>query len=116
MIDNRLPQFQLSARKVLGDALKEGAKDTLITARKKAPFKKGHLRSGSDFKQNAPLVERITFWEEYARFQEFGGDGKRTVKRYSTSGTGKGYLKKSGDAQAKKLVLTFAKHGKRARA
>lgn len=114
-VDDKLPQFKVVARMVLNDGLKEAGRDTLIKARTRAPFQKGGLRSNSEVKAVSLLWQRVSFWLEYARFQEFGGDEKRTVRRYSTSGTGKHYLRKSGDEMTKKLPMILAKHGRRAR-
>lgn len=114
-VNDKLPSFKRSLYNVLDDAIKEAAKDTLIKARTKAPFKKGPLRGESDFKPIKPLHQRVSFWMEYARFQEFGGDSKRRVRRYSTSGTGKAYLKNSGDEMVKKLPMIIKKHAVRAR-
>ncbi len=115
IIDDKLPRFKQSLYSVLNDAFREAARDGLIKAKDRAPFDKGGLRSDSEVKSIAPLYWRISFWKEYARFQELGGDSKRRVRRYSTSGTGKGFLKKSGDEQAAKLTLTIRKHTGRAR-
>ena len=112
---DRMPQFKQSAFSVLNDALSEGAKEVLINAKTKAPYKKGGLRSQSDTRQIAKLVHRISFWIEYARYQEFGGDGKKIVRNYSTPGTGKGYLGTAGDEVTIKLKMMFKKHGQRAR-
>ena len=114
-VTNKLPSFGRSAARVLDDAIKEGATDTLVGAKLRAPFQHGALRSASTVKRVKPLVWRVLFWMEYARFQEFGGDGRRRVRRYSTAGTGKGFLKQSGDVQAKRLNQTLSKHGRRAR-
>ena len=97
----------------MNDALREGARDTLIKAKTKAPFSKGDLRGETEIDQKGLLWWRVSFWMEYARFQEFGGDSKRRVRNYSTAGTGKGYLKKSGDEEAKKIVMKFKKHAGR---
>lgn len=115
-VEDKMPRFQVSARSVLADGLKEAARDTLIKARVKAPKRFGHLRAGSEHHAITPLKQRVSFWMEYARFQEFGGDSKRRVRNYSTSGTGAHYLRDSGNEQAKKLPMIFAKHGRRARA
>jgi hypothetical protein len=115
VIVDRMPRFKSSAYNVLNDAIIEGAKDVLIKAKTKAPYKKGGLRSQSDTRQTRPLSQRISFWIEYARYQEFGGDGKKIVRNYSTPGTSKGYLKSSGDEVAASLRRTFKKHGLRAR-
>lgn len=114
-VTDKMPSFKRSAYQVLDDALKEGAKDTLINAKKKAPHDKGDLRSETEFKRVGPLHQRVSFWMEYARFQEFGGDSKRTVRKYKHAGVGKGFLKKAGDEQAKIINRTFFKHGKRAK-
>ena len=116
VVIDKLPKFRLSAKKVLGDALREAGTDVLINTKERAPFKKGGLRGESHVKPIHPLLYRVSFWMEYARFQEFGGDSKRRVRKYTTSGTGKHYLKSSGDEAVDKLNLTFAKHGRRARA
>lgn len=115
-INDKMPAFNKSAKIVLADALREGARDVLIKSKSRAPFQKGGLRSETEVKSITPLLWRVSYWKEYARYQEFGGDGKRTVRNYSTSGTGKGYLKKSGDEVANKINRVFVKHGRRARA
>lgn len=114
-VNDKLPAFKRSLYNVLDDAFKEAARDVLINAKTKAPFDKGGLRSDVEVKKVLPLHYRISFWKEYARFQEFGGDSKRKVKNYKTSGTGKGFLKTAGDEQAKKLDMTIRKHAQRAR-
>lgn len=113
--DNKLPSFGRSAKNVLQDALNEAARDVLINAKDKAPFQKGALRAASDISTPNFLTKRISFWVEYARFQEFGGDGKRQVRNYSTSGTGAHFLRNAGDNAKKNIARTFAKHAKRAR-
>lgn len=113
VVVNKLPKFQKSVHSVLNDALGEGARDGHIKAKTTAPFDKGPLRADSDHRMIIPLLWRISFWKEYARFQEFGGDSKRRVRNYSTSGTGKGFLKSAGDEQADKIVMKFKKHSVR---
>jgi len=113
---NRLPQFSRSAESVLNDALREGASDILLNAKNKAPFRKGGLRSDTWIKSPSKLVQRVSFWKEYARFQEFGGDGRRVVKKYTTAGTGKAYLKTAGDNVVRRMPSILKKHAGRARA
>ena len=115
IVVDRMPQFKRSAYNVLNDALIEGAREVLFNAKTRAPYKKGGLRGKTEKHQERPLLQRIVFGIEYARFQEFGGDGKKIVRNYSTPGTGKGYLKSSGDEVAAGLTTTFKKHGLRAR-
>lgn len=112
-VNNKLPSFAGQANMVLNDALKEGARDVLVKAKTRAPFKSGDLRAASEIKQITARKWRISFWKEYARFQEFGGDSSRTVRNYSTSGTGRAYLKTSGDEVVAKMGIIFKKHAMR---
>ncbi len=114
-VNDKLPAFKRSLDNVLDDAFREAARDLLINAKTRAPFDKGGLRSDTEIKKVKERHYRVSFWKEYARFQEFGGDSKRKVRNYKTSGTGKGFLKKSGDEQAKKLNLIIRKHTQRVR-
>jgi len=116
-IKNDLPKFTRSAVNVLGDAMKEAARDVVIDSRNKAPFKKGALRNEQDpIRQVSPVHYQINYTEEYSAFQEFGGDGKRVVRKYTTPGTGKHFLKNAGDKQVQLLKMKFKKHATRARA
>ena len=110
---DKMPQFKNHAELVFNDALREGARDILINAKTIAPLDKGGLRSDSDVSNPSHLKWRVSFWKEYARFQEFGGDATRKVRNYTTSGTGKAYLKTSGDNIRTKLDGIFKKHAQR---
>ena len=114
-INDKLPQFRRNLYAVMDDALKEGSGDLLRKAKQRAPFKAGQLRGETEAKRVSPLKWRTSFWKEYARFQEFGGDSSHRVRNYSYAGTGKRYLKSSGDEVAQRLKLQFIKHAKRAR-
>src|SRR5687767_12133983 len=98
-----MPRFSASAKRMADIALKEAATDVLINAKRRAPFQKGTLRANSDVSMPGLLFRRISFWAEYARFQEFGGDDKRRVTKYTTSGTGAHFLKEAGDSVRLKL-------------
>lgn len=115
-VNNKLPSFKSSLYGVLADALREAAGDTLRAAKSRAPYRKGQLRGNSEVKQLNHLHQRVSFWIEYARFQEFGGDSRKRVRRYSTPGTGARFLKSAGDEQLGKAKNTFKKHAARARA
>jgi hypothetical protein len=114
-VNDKLPVFKSRLYAVMDDALKEAGRDGLIKAKTYAPFDKGGLRGESEVRKISVMRWRISFWKEYARFQEFGGDSKRRVRNYSTSGTGKAYLKRAGDEQANKITTKFRKHAMRAR-
>lgn len=115
VVNDKMPQFKRSLYNVLDDAFREAARDTLIKAKDKAPFNKGGLRGETDISKPGILHYRVSFWKEYARYQEFGGDAKRTVRNYTTAGTGKAYLKTAGDEEEKKLVMIIKKHTPRVR-
>jgi len=115
LVKDRLPIVKRHIYNVIDDALKESARDIHRNARDRAPIKQGMLRAESDFHREGFLHQRVSFWIEYARFQEFGGDGARRVKKYTTAGTGKRFLKTAGDDGAKKLALTIKKHTARVR-
>ncbi len=116
VINDKMPQFRRSMLNVMDNALREAARDTLINARIRTPYgKTGHLRSESDIKKVGNLKWRVSYYKVYARFQEFGGDSKRRVRRYTTSGTGKAYLKTAGDDAVNRINFTLMKHGRRAR-
>jgi hypothetical protein len=115
VIIDKMPQFKKSLYGVFDSAIREAARDGYINAKTHAPFDEGELRGNSDVKRVKALHQRIRFWMEYARFQEFGGDSKRRVRHYKTPGTGKHYLKNAGDEQARQLGSKLKKHAQRAR-
>lgn len=112
---NKLSSFKDNLYTLLELALRDAARDTLISARNKAPFRKGPLRSNSEFKRVGSLHQRVSFWLEYARYQEFGGDGTKVVRNYSAPGTGKAYLSTSGNKQAETFNLKVLKYAQRAK-
>lgn len=115
-VKDKMPMFKNNLYNVLNDALSEGAKDILVKSRHKAPFRKGQLRADSETHQVKRFSWRVSYYKEYARFQEFGGDSKRRVRNYTTAGTGKAYLKSSGDEVTKTLAGILKKHAIRAKA
>lgn len=56
----------------------------------------GHLRASGTHRKQGFLKYIVEFNKEYAAFQEWGGDGKRIVRHYTTPGTGKFYLRDAG--------------------
>lgn len=112
-VNDRMPQFRTKMVALLDQGIGEAAKDTLIDARNNAPFKGGELRRSSDTQQRRLLSHRVSFWIEYARYQEFGGDASRKVRNYTTGGTGKHYLRDAGNKNVTKLKLILKKHASR---
>lgn len=112
IIDN-LPAFRTVMLNNMNDALREASRDVIVLSRTRAPFQKGGLRSDADVRQTSKLNWQVTYWKEYARYQEFGGDGRRTVRHYTTGGTQKKYLSSAGDTISKNMPTLFLKHGGR---
>lgn len=71
----------------------------------------GQLKSSIKHRKVGFLKYEVEANKEYARYQEFGGDGKRVVRRYTTPGTGKEYLKQAGQSAAQKAVEYFTQEG-----
>lgn len=110
-VEDNLPTYKRRLYASYQNGLLEAARDILITAKSRAPFDDGRLRGTTQISTPRPFSKRISFLVEYARFQEYGGDGKRRVRQYTTPGTGAHYLKRSGDEGAQKLARTLKKHG-----
>lgn len=115
-VDNRINQFAASAKYEIDNAIRESAVNVLIASKQRAPFDKGGLRGDTETKRIIPMHWRVSYWKEYARFQEFGGDGRRVVRRYKTSGTGKRYLTTAGNNETSNLIARLKVYAKRARA
>lgn len=114
-VDNKLPQFARNLGDKLNDAMRESATNILVASKQRAPFDKGGLRSDTDTKQVGRLHWRVSYWKEYARFQEFGGDGRRVVRNYTTGGTGKKFLSTAGNNEVGNLQNRLRAFGNRAK-
>lgn len=113
---NKLPAYKVRLYQVLDDAVRETSLDILIKSKNKAPYgETGDLRADTEHKQIVPMKWRVSYFKEYARFQEFGGDSTRRVRNYTTPGTGKAFLKSSGDQAVINLKANVKKHSVRAR-
>ena len=110
-IDDKLPIFTGKVKIYADNAVKELAKDIFSVAKSNAPYQKGRLRNESkpiDKKGEAHYW--VQFRAIYARYQEFGGDGRRVVRKYTTPGTGKGYLQNAGNRQTSRALSVIKKH------
>jgi hypothetical protein len=116
-INDKLPQFKRNLYQVLDDGVKESARDILIDAKNHAPFLHGMLRSDSGIEKTRPLRAKVYFDAEYAYYQEKGQgrDGTHVVRKYTTAGTGKHFLKNAGDKMQTKMLIKFKKHAQRAK-
>lgn len=79
-------------------ALKNMALKVIRLSSRQVPVDQGTLKSskgGSPHKQGK-LKYAVIYNSRYAAYQEFGGDSRRTVRRYTTPGTKKHYLTDPG--------------------
>lgn len=96
----------------LSSGLEKMAQAILANARVKAPMSEGGGNLRNSGRVNGSGLERtISFGNglKYGAYQERGkrADGTHVVKRYTTPGTGKHYLKDSGDAVVKKGIKSY---------
>lgn len=131
VVKDRFPQFSRNVQSMADRALGELSADILIKARRRTPFSGtkaarakvgrtdsgtgGHLRMDSYPERMGPMKWQVVYNKEYAAAQEAGTDGKVTYRRYTTPGTGKSYLKTSGDEVYIKAINIIKKHLGRAR-
>lgn len=103
--------------KVMDTALAQMSLDVKILGIAKVPYKGGDLQRSAEHKRVGRLHHRTQFNEDYAAYQERGKrrDGTHVVRRYTTPGTGKGFLKSAGmqvDRQKLKYVKQAANNAK----
>ena len=97
------------------NALKAMADATLQRAQVLAPMSdiEGHagtLRTtGLIESSNGGFTQAVQFGNgiPYARYQEFGGDGKRVVRNYTTPGTQAHYLRDAGNSVKKEGIKNY---------
>jgi len=111
-ITDHSPEFKQKVFFKIRGALNETARDILIDATNKAPFVKGGLRSDKQVKSPEPLVRHIIFGSVYAGYQERGErkDGSRKVKKYTTPGTGKHFLRNAAKKHKPNFIKNIKKH------
>ena len=110
-LDTFLRQTELNVK----SALKAMADATLQRAQMLAPMSaiEGHagtLRSTGLVKTaDNGMTASAEFGNgiEYARYQEFGGDGRRVVQNYTTAGTQAHYLRDAGSSVAKEGMKNY---------
>ena len=107
-------KFIIASEQALDKAFAMMSMDIESLAKVNVPVKNSHLQQSIGHLKLGRL-HYITFaggnannTKAYARFQEFGGDGKRVVKHYSTPGTGKKFMTNAGKTVTKKII-TYVK-------
>ena len=107
---NRSGDFLRQNAGAVGTALDNMASDIETLAKvKKVPVKRGHLQGSINAINKGQSGRRVEATAKYARFQEFGGNRKRRVRKYSKPGTGAHYLRDSG----KEITRDFEKYVQR---
>lgn len=92
----------------VSSALNAMATATVQRAKMLAPMSnketRGNLRNSGRVESEGTLEKAAVFGNgivPYARYQEFGGDGRRTIRNYTTPGTQAHYLEDAGESVAK---------------
>lgn len=96
-IDDRTLEYTVKKRRATDQAFGDMAVDVERLSKRKVPVKTGGLRASGHHKRVQSSEYLIRYNKVYAAYQERGArrDGSRVVRRYTTSGTGKGYLSDS---------------------
>lgn len=94
-------------------SLNRMAVDIERLAKTVVPVDKGQLKASGRHVAVGKFHYRTEFNKEYAAYQEFGGDGKRTVRKYTTPGTGKHFLRNSGNTIKKNAIDYFKQEVRR---
>lgn len=85
-------------------ALNRMAIDVERLSKERAPVLHGQLWASGHHLRKGRLNYVMIFDKEYARYQEFGGDGRRKIKNYTKAGTGAHYLRDSGNTISDKSI------------
>lgn len=70
----------------------------------------GNLRNSGRYEKPDEFTRLVIYGNgivPYARYQEFGGDGKRVVRNYTTPGTQAYYLRDASDSVAKEGLKKY---------
>lgn len=106
-VTDKSGKFVNIAEDALDQILSRAAIDIVRLAKMKVPQKTSGLQ---DSGRNVPIVKMkhmVVFNKEYAGYQEYGQrkDGSHKVKKYSTPGTGKRFLRDSAQQIVKELPI-----------
>ena len=101
-VTNLMPKFVKSNTAACDRVLGRMAVDIERFSKSMVPHDKGHLLQSGRHRKTGRLKYRVEYNKEYARFQEFGGDSKRKVLKYSKPGKKAHYLSRAGNKIAEK--------------
>lgn len=93
-VDDKTLEYTAKKKRATDQAFGDMAVDVERLSKRKVPVKTGGLRASGHHKRIQPSEYLIRYNKVYAAYQERGArrDGSRVVRRYTTAGTGKGYL------------------------
>lgn len=106
-ITDKLPQFVKANFSAMDRSLNRMAVDIERLSKERVPFLKGQLKASGRHRKAGLLDYKVEYNTVYARFQEFGGDARRVVKKYSYPGKQAHYLRDSGNEIARKAINYF---------
>ena len=112
-IINKIGSFVKQHGEAMDRSLNRMAIDIHRLSAMRVPVKEGLLKGSARHFRVGFLHYRTLYNKEYAAYQEFGGDGHRVVRRYTTPGTGKLYLRRSGDEIKAKAMQYFKQESAR---
>lgn len=110
---DKMPSFISGNYGAMDRSLNRMAIDIERLSKEQVPVLKGQLRSSGKHRRIGPLKYVMEYLKEYARFQEFGGDGKRTVRHYTYPGKKAFYLRDSAQTIVSKAISYFKSEAER---
>ncbi|MFA5634104.1 MAG: hypothetical protein WC973_03055 [Candidatus Dojkabacteria bacterium] len=100
---NKIKKFAKKDREATNRAYERMCVDIIRLSKIKVPHgKTGILESSGRYRKIKDLQFVVEYGQEgpskaYARYQEYGGDGKRVVRNYTKAGSGKAFLREPAD-------------------
>lgn len=108
-VQDKSAQFMKVNDRQMDIALGRMAQDIQTIAKVRVPLKSGNLQDRIEKKRISARKHQVRVDEDYAGYQERGmrKDGSRVVRRYTTPGTGKDFLKGAGKQVAPRATSYF---------
>lgn len=106
---NRFPQFQMKMDKMFDNVLRRMSADIVTEAKLNVPLKDGRLISSINYRKASQKTYEVYSDTEYSAYQERGmrADGSHVVRRYTTPGTGKHWLRNGAKEVASQVRSYF---------
>jgi hypothetical protein len=103
VIKNGLQRFKNANGRLMDMAMERMTRDTATLAKVRMPYREGDMTDNTSVERKRTMRYRVLVNVEYAAYQERGQrkDGTHKVRKYSTPGTGKDFLKGSGQTIAR---------------